>query len=124
MTADSGTHRTADPAVAPGSARYLSGADVSFGMHPEQQTQAVRPPTSTGTAGPIEPSRSPETGQVFGSRVGRPLELRVRVTVANMPGRRRWSRLSSSNRTATVRVAGSTAGAIRPTRPRNTRSGK
>ena len=34
-----------------------------------------------------------------------------------MPGRRRWSGLSRSSRTAAVRVAGSSAGAISATRP-------
>src|SRR5262249_11259625 len=110
MTADSGTLRTTSADDGSRPAKYLAGLDFSFGTHPSQQTPTVRPPTSPWSARPIEPSLSPEIGQVVCPRETRSPGARLRVTVANIPGRRRWPELSGSKRTAAGRLTGSRAG--------------
>src|SRR5947208_1240763 len=52
-------------------ARYFAGADLSFGTQVSQQTQTVRPSTSTRVAGPIEPRLARVTGQIVRSSAPR-----------------------------------------------------
>src|SRR5512143_4342160 len=102
MTADSGTLSTPFFGAAASLARYFAGFAFSSDGQPSQQAQSLRPSTSTGTGGPIEPSFAPVTVQTFCSstvrlagwaeasrsrNIGISATGVLSVTVANMPGR-------------------------------------